>query len=123
MSAGTNQLGRIGEDLAVRHLRDRGYVILARNWRAAVESVRGELDVIAEHGATLVFCEVKTRRRSGAVDTFASVTFAKQRQIRRLAALYLAGLDTYRDVRFDAIAVWWPPAGDAAVIDHIVGAF
>ena len=79
MSAGTNQLGRIGEDLAVRHLKDRGYVILARNWRAAVESVRGELDVIAQHDGTLVFCEVKARRRSGADDTFASVTYSKQR--------------------------------------------
>jgi putative endonuclease len=123
MSAGTNQLGRIGEDLAVRHLQDSGYVILARNWRASVEAVRGELDVIAQHGRTLVFCEVKSRRRSGADDTFSSVTFAKQRQIRRLAALYLAGLAIHTEVRFDVIAVWWPPAGGAAVIDHITGAF
>jgi putative endonuclease len=123
MSAGTNQLGRIGEDLAVRHLKERGYLILARNWRAAVESVRGEVDVIAQQGSTLVFCEVKSRRRSLADNAFAAVTYPKQRQIRRLAALYLADREGNAEVRFDVIAVFWPPTGGGAVIDHILGAF
>lgn len=122
MTVSSNRVGRIGEDLAARHLESLGYVIVARNWRTAVEAVRGELDIVARHGSTLVFCEVKTRRRTICDDAFAAVTWAKQRQLRRLAALYLAEVDAV-DVRFDVIAVAWPAAGGAAVIDHIAGAF
>lgn len=123
MTASSNRLGRIGEDLATRHLESLGYAIVARNWRASVDGVRGELDVVARHGRTLVFCEVKARRRTACDDAFAAVTWSKQRQLRRLAALYLAERPEGGDVRFDVIAVAWPPQGGAAVVDHIVGAF
>lgn len=123
MTHATNRLGRVGEELAVRYLQGLGYAIEARNWRAAVADVRGELDVVARDGPTLVFCEVKTRRRSGSIGAFAAVGFAKQRQLRRLAALYLAGRRDCVDVRFDVVAVSWPADGGAADVDHIVGAF
>lgn len=54
-------LGRRGEEAAVRLLLAKGYTILARNWRIR----SGELDIVARDGRTLVFVEVKTRRRSG----------------------------------------------------------
>ena len=54
-------LGRFGEDLAVRHLRERGLVILDRNWRCDV----GEIDIVAREADVLVVCEVKTRRTTG----------------------------------------------------------
>lgn len=53
-------LGAVGEALAVRYLRRRGYRILARNVRSAI----GELDLIAlaPDRRTIVFIEVKARR-------------------------------------------------------------
>jgi putative endonuclease len=48
-------LGRHGEDVAVAYLVDAGLTIIARNWRCA----DGELDIIAQDGAALVFCEKK----------------------------------------------------------------
>lgn len=123
MTASTNRLGRIGEDLAARHLAALGYTIVERNWRAAVDAVRGEVDIVARHGSTLVFCEVKSRRRTMCDDAFAAVTWSKQRQLRRLAALYLADLGGGVDVRFDVVAVAWPAGGGAATVDHILGAF
>ena len=51
-------LGRYGEDLAVRYLRERGMEVLERNWRCE----HGEVDVVARDGDCLVICEVKTRR-------------------------------------------------------------
>lgn len=123
MTAASNRLGRIGEDLAARHLEGLGYVIVARNWRASVESVRGEIDIVARHGWTLVFCEVKARRASLCDDAFAAVTWSKQRQLRRLASLYLAERSGGTVVRFDVVAVAWPPEGGPAVVDHIAGAF
>ncbi len=123
MTHATNRVGRLGEDLAVRHLQEQGYRVVARNWRCAVADVRGEVDVIAEHDATLVFCEVKSRRRRVVDDAFAAVTWSKQRQLRHLAALFLSRVQPAAEVRFDVVAVTWPPEGGAAVIDHIVGAF
>ena len=123
MTQATNRVGRIGEDLAVRHLEASGYRILARNWRASSDGVRGELDVVAQDGRELVFCEVKSRRRSVVDDAYAAVTWSKQRQLRRLAAMYLASVDAAVDVRFDVIAVAWPQGGGAPTVDHIKGAF
>ena len=50
-----------GERLAAEHLVRRGYRILERNYRTRW----GELDIVAFDGATLAFCEVKTRRLGG----------------------------------------------------------
>jgi putative endonuclease len=53
-------LGKKGEDIAVRALRRKGYVILHRNVRIGR---RDEIDIIAyDHDANaIVFVEVKTR--------------------------------------------------------------
>ncbi|MDX6350143.1 MAG: putative endonuclease, partial [Streptomyces sp.] len=55
-------LGRYGEDVAARTLRDAGLRVLDRNWRAGR---RGEIDILASDGDALVVCEVKTRRDGG----------------------------------------------------------
>lgn len=53
-------LGRRGEELAARHLRRRGWRVLARRWRGPFG---GELDLVATRGRVLAVCEVKVRRR------------------------------------------------------------
>jgi putative endonuclease len=123
MTLATNRLGRIGEQMAVRHLLALGYEIIERNWRAAAGELRGEVDIVARDGTELVFCEVKTRRRSvDGDDALLAVSFVKQRQLRRLAIAFLATRPT-RDVRFDVVAVTWPPTGGAPVVTHVKAAF
>lgn len=114
------RVGRMGERLAAAHLEEQGLRIVSRNWRCAGEAVRGELDIVAWEGQTLVFCEVKTRRRAYAESAFAAVTPRKQGQLRRLAGAYLsaAGGNAVA-VRFDLVAVWWPPEGGGARIEHV----
>lgn len=110
------ELGRLGEDVAVRHLQHEGCVVLERNWRCREAGVRGELDVIVRDGRFVVFCEVKTRRGDGAGGPLAAVTAAKQRQLRRLAAAYLSDVTLpRRGIRFDVLAVTW---GDPPSVDH-----
>ena len=98
-----NELGALGERLAVEHLRTLGLRILARNWRCRY----GELDVIAADGdRTVVFIEVKTRSGDGFGGIAEAVTRAKVRRIRRLAGIWLAGQDTgWAQVRIDVIGV------------------
>src|SRR5512135_3281783 len=52
--------GRRGEDLAHRFLRERGFQVIARNYRP--RGGGGEIDLVCRDGATLVFVEVKSRR-------------------------------------------------------------
>jgi len=52
------ELGLLGEEVAARHLRRRGFRILARRLR----SRRGEADLVAQARDQIVVCEVKTAR-------------------------------------------------------------
>lgn len=123
-------LGRRGERLAARHLRARGFRLLARNARTA----RGEIDLIAFDGATLVFVEVKTRRarspsRLGREDEppLAGLRPAQRARLRRLAAAWLAEHRGSRpfaqEIRFDAIGVVLDRTGRALQIEHVEDAW
>ncbi|CAN1550931.1 COG0792 Predicted endonuclease distantly related to archaeal Holliday junction resolvase [Mycobacteriaceae bacterium] len=98
-----NEIGALGEQLAVEHLHGLGLRIVARNWRCRY----GELDVIAAEGAnTLVFVEVKTRTGDGFGGVAEAVTPQKVRRIRRLAGLWLAGQEAgWSQIRIDVIGV------------------
>ena len=98
-----NDLGALGEQIAVEHLQSIGLTIVARNWRCRY----GELDVIAaDADGTLVFIEVKTRTGDGFGGVEYAVTPQKVRRLRRLAGLWLAGQDSgWRHVRIDVVGV------------------
>ncbi len=114
-----DRLGKYGEDIAVGHLEAAGMVVLARNWRCA----DGELDIIAQDGSTLVFCEVKTRSGLGYGSPLEAVVPAKARRIRRLAAAWLRQADRgWPELRFDVVSVLRPRGGQPTV-EHLRGAF
>lgn len=95
-------LGILGENLAVDELHARGYSILARRHRSRY----GEIDIIAQHGQVIVFVEVKLRTTDLFGEAFEAIPRWKQRRIISLALDYLARnglLD--RPVRFDVAAV------------------
>ena len=93
--------GREGEERAVGFLQKKGYEILQRN----VRYKRGEIDIIARDGDTVVFVEVKSRSSSGFGVPEEAVDRRKQRQLCRLALLYLQkkGWLHRVDCRFDVI--------------------
>ncbi len=91
--AGTaTSAGDRGERLAAEWLeRERGFRIVARNWRSPHDR-RDELDVIAREGEALVFVEVKTRAADALVPGYYAVDERKKRVVRRAAAAYRRGL-------------------------------
>jgi putative endonuclease len=115
--------GAIGETLAAEHLARRGFTIVERNYRTRW----GELDIIASDGATLIFCEVKTRRENpDGRDPLESVHPRKRGQVRRLAARWLAERSDRpraQELRFDAIGVTLDHRGQLVQLDHLEGAF
>jgi putative endonuclease len=121
------EIGGVGEQVAVHHLRQAGLVVLDRNWRCRGRGLRGELDVVARDGDTLVFCEVKTRTQARFGSPADAVTPAKARRIRALATAWVqeSGLRA-REVRFDVVAVLCsagPLAAGSATVEHLRGAF
>jgi putative endonuclease len=98
------EIGALGEQLAVDHLRSLRLRVLERNWRCRY----GELDVIAADDAarTVVFVEVKTRTSDQFGGVAQAVTPDKVRRLRRLAGLWLAAQNgSWAEVRIDVIGV------------------
>ncbi len=102
--------GRRGEDLAVDWYRRQGFEILDRNWQVPRSHGRGELDLIARRGSTVVIGEVKARSSDRFGHGVEAVTWDKQRRIRRLAGAWIElvgrplGL-SMADVRCDVIDI------------------
>jgi putative endonuclease len=114
------QLGRDGERAAASYVAHLGWCVLARNWRPSCAELRGELDIVAVDGDTLVLCEVKTRSGTAAGHPIAGVTARKLAQLRRLAGAWLAEHPTShrREIRFDVLGLLWPDGAVAPVITH-----
>jgi putative endonuclease len=128
VTATRQRLGREGEALVARRLAAAGWRLIARNARPA--GLRGELDLIAVDGTTLVFVEVKARRASsvGGPETPALAVGARKRaKIRALAAAWLreCGYDVprHRELRFDVVGLRLDSRGRAVEYEHIEGAF
>lgn len=101
-------IGRYGEDIALRYLEERGCRILERNFRM----IRGEIDIIARDQDTLCFVEVKTRQSEAYGTGEEAVSKFKQRQLSRLALLYLQKKNWLQSpARFDVIVIAWREGG------------
>jgi putative endonuclease len=110
--------GKEGEDRAVGFLLRKGYRILERNFRFE----RGEIDIVAEDGETLVFVEVKARRSKSFGEAEEAISVHKRKQLRRVAEGYLFknSIDG-KACRFDVIGVQY--VGKETEIRHLVDAF
>jgi putative endonuclease len=107
-------LGRRGEELAACYLADKGYKILARNWRCEV----GELDLVASDADCLAFVEVRTRRGRALGSPEESITAAKQARLATLAEAYVQANDCAGDWRIDVVAVEMDGRGRLLRVDH-----
>ncbi|HHY47535.1 MAG TPA: YraN family protein [Firmicutes bacterium] len=96
------EVGARGEEAVVAHLESCGYKVLCRNYRTR----RGEIDIVALDGDTLVFLEVKATAAGGATDPFERVNREKRRRIVMAARHYLAAMGgAGAACRFDAAVV------------------
>ena len=93
--------GREGEKLAASFLQEKGYEIVAHNYRSG----RSEIDLIVRMGNWLVFVEVKTRTSTayGYPEDF--VTYKQEQKIFEGALDYMYEIDWRGNVRYDIVAV------------------
>ena len=112
-----NDLGKLGEKLAVEFLQKEGYVILETNWTFQ----KAEIDIIAKKENTLAIVEVKTR---SSLDFGLPQDFVKPKKIQLLVKAvneYVISKDLDIKVRFDIIAVH--KEGKSFIIEHLEDAF
>lgn len=114
-----SQLGKAGEEIAIRYLNKKKFRIVERGFRL----FRGEIDIIAYDGRTLVFIEVKTRRSHAAGFPEEAVTPKKQEQIRKIALGYCARKNLLdAESRFDVISLLYQES-EGFSIAHFKNAF
>jgi len=108
-------LGKKGEGIAAKALEEAGMSVIARNFRWR----RGEIDIIALDGETVVFAEVKTCTAFGMESLTHSVNARKQQRIIETAKYFLGANRQYdcKAIRFDVVFI-----GKKAVT-HLASAF
>ncbi len=112
-----NDLGKLGEEMAVEFLQKNGYEILETNWTFQ----KAEVDIIAKKENILAIVEVKTR---SSLDFGLPQDFVKPKKIQLLVKAvneYVVANDLDIEVRFDIIAVH--KEGKTFAIEHLIDAF
>ncbi len=99
MKKQTYQFGDSREIIAANFLRIKGYSILARRFKSSV----GEIDIVAKKSQTLIFVEVKARKREELIEVILRPKQASR--IKAAAEYFLAQNPKYQDfnIRFDFI--------------------
>jgi len=112
-----NELGKLGEELAVEYLRKNGYEILETNWIFQ----KAEIDILAKKEETLAVVEVKTR---SSLEFGLPQDFVKPKKIQLLVKAVDAYVNKKKldiEVRFDIIAIH--KEGKSFAIEHLIDAF
>ena len=104
-----------GENLAAEYLREKGYIILERDWHSG----HRDIDIIAGHDDYLVFIEVKTRRSAEFGDPIMAVDYKKRRNLRLAMNHYIRSRHIDGPVRFDIVTVVGTPGCDNPLITHL----
>ncbi len=118
------RIGYAGESAAADMLRYKGCEVLLRNCRTP----KGEIDIIARDGVTLVFVEVKTLftrslSEKRAYRPLNNLSIEQKKRIVRAGLSYLRSLGKYGiRYRYDIVEVLYLPAGPGSIRHHI-GAF
>ena len=109
MAIDRKELGRRGEEVALRFLKENGYRILQRNYVCKL----GEVDIIAREKDTLAFIEVKTRTSMTFGPPQLAVNASKQMQLSKAALSFIKEkkLEEMK-ARFDVVAILLGPTGE-----------
>ena len=109
-----HEIGKIGEDIAVRYLQEQGYLIVERNFQCK----QGEIDIIAKDKEEIVFLEVKTRTNESYGKPKEAVNVTKKKHIYNSAGyyVYLQHLEN-KPIRIDVIEIY--KKKEKYILNHI----
>jgi putative endonuclease len=112
--------GRRAERCAAKYLRRQGCRILGRN----VDDRLGEIDLLALDGQTIVVVEVRSSETKSFDELAATVNHEKQRRLTDATLRFVQRRKLWNvGVRFDVIALRWPPGAREPEVRHYRHAF
>ena len=117
MTTQKQNIGKFGEDIAIKYLENHGYKILERNYRKPW----GEIDVVAQQSDELVFVEVKTQNQGFEWRPEENVTRHKKRQLSKIINTYLKEHRVYSEIDFrvDVLGIIINDKTETAQVEHI----
>ena len=80
----SNPTAKLGEEIAVNYLKNKGYKIIERNFRKGY----GEIDIVSIHQNILVFVEVKTRTSNLYGGALEAIAYHKIKSLVKTAQFY-----------------------------------
>lgn len=118
MSVARQAFGELGERIAERWLRRRGWRIVQRRFRSG----HRDIDLVVEQAGVVAFVEVKARRGDRFGDPVEAVDWRKQRELGRSARVWIDRHGRVEEAyRFDVIGVLM--TGERVRIRHVANAF
>lgn len=116
----SKEIGKIGENLAVEHLKHRNYKILERNYK---KRWLGEIDIIAQKSGILIFVEVKALIKSKNLPED-SINYFKKQKLIKTAKFYLMEKKISSNIKWqiDIIAIDLDEEGKLLDLRHIENA-
>src|SRR3954470_16628079 len=118
MSAATQALGALGERIAERWLRERGWRVVQRRFRSG----HRDIDLVVERDGGVAFVEVNARGGNHVGGPVEAVNWRKQKELGRSARVWVSRHGRSNDAyQFDVVGVL--VEGERVRIRHIEGAF
>ncbi|MFA6392061.1 MAG: YraN family protein [Patescibacteria group bacterium] len=110
-------IGKIGEDIAVEYCMGLGYFIIDRHYTSRF----GEIDIIGKDGGETVFIEVKSRCTNSFGAPEEAITDIKINRIIKTIEVFLATYPEVSEYRIDVIVVQFRMDFFTHLIKHIKG--
>jgi putative endonuclease len=118
MSAATQEFGELGERIAERWLKRKGWRLVQRRFRSG----HRDIDLIVTRDDTVAFVEVKARRGAEFGDPVEAVNWSKQKELARSASVWIdrhgRASESYR---FDVVGIL--VEGERVRVRHVPNAF
>lgn len=111
------KLGKEGEEIASKYLKNKGLSILHSNWKSS----HFEIDLIAQDQEMLVIVEVKTRSSDHFGNPSDAVNFNKHRTLFRATEEYIHHSGYEGEIRFDIVSIYLE--NGEWIIEHYEDAF
>lgn len=94
-------IGKLGEDLAQKYLKNKGFLVISRNFRVRA----GEIDLICQKAGKLHFIEVKTRTNLAFGYGEESVNYFKRQRLKIAVLEYLSRNHVRQQWQIDVIVI------------------
>ena len=118
MSTAKQAFGELGERIAERWLRQRGWRTVNRRFRNG----RRDIDLVVERDGTVAFVEVKARKGDDFGGPVAAVNWRKQKELSKSASVWIERHgQPQNSYRFDVVGVL--VSGERVRVRHIPNAF